>query len=536
MPKQMLFDDDARKKVLSGIRQLAAAVKVTMGPSAKQVLLGKAFGAPQAVNDGVTVAKEIELPDPFENMGAKLGQEAASKTNDVAGDGTTASVVLLEAIYREGMKHLGAGADPMALKKGIDKAVAAVVEQVRSTSTPVKGREQMESVATISANNDRVLGKLIAEAMEKVGKEGVITVEEGKSLETKVEFSEGLQFDKGYVSPYFVTKVDALTCELDDPYILFFEKKISAIRDIVPVLETVLQAGRPLLIICEELDGEALATLVVNKLRGTLQVCAVKAPAFGDRRKAIMEDMAIVCGGQLVSEDLGVKLEKVGVDYLGSARRVKVEREKTTIVEGAGDKKKIAERVAQLRKQVKDTTSDYDREKLEERLAKILGGVAVVKVGGATEAEMKERKYRVEDAVNAAKAAREEGFVPGGGVALFRAIGAVRALKLDGDEALGAKVIERALVAPIRQIATNTGADADVVVEEVGAKEGSWGFDAAKREYRDLVAAGIIDPTKVVRSALQNAANVAGTFLTSTSLITDLKEKDEKKKIEGTVR
>ncbi len=536
MPKQLMFDDEGRKKVLSGIRQLAAAVKVTMGPSAKQVLLGKAFGAPQCVNDGVTVAKEIELPDPFENMGAKLCQEAASKTNDVAGDGTTASVVLTEAIYREGMKHIGAGADPMAIKRGIDKAVAAVVEKVRGMSTPVKDREQMEHVATISANNDRVLGKLIAEAMEKVGKEGVLTVEEGKSFETKIEYSEGMQFDKGYISPYFITKVDTLTCELEDPYILFFEKKISSIRDIVHVLEMVLQAGKPLLIVCEELEGEALATLVVNKLRGVLSVCAVKAPAFGDRRKAILEDMAILCGGKLVSEDIGVKLEKLTVDFLGRARRVKVEKEKTTIVEGAGDRKAIDERVAQLRKQVKETTSDYDREKLEERLAKIQGGVAVAKVGGATEAEMKERKYRVEDAVNAAKAAAEEGFVPGGGVALFRAIETARGLALEGDEALGARIVAKALESPIRQIATNAGADADVVVEEVRAKEGAWGYDAATKQFRDLVQAGIIDPTMVVRISLVNAASVAGTFLTSTTLVTELKEKDEKKKIEGAVR
>jgi chaperonin GroEL len=535
MAKQLMYGDEARQKILEGAAKLSAAVKVTLGPTGRNVILQKSFGGPTVTKDGVTVAKEIELPDPFENMGAKMVNEVASKTSDVAGDGTTTATVLAEAIYREGMRQVAAGANPMDLKRGIDRAVEVVVESVKGLSTECKTRERIAQVATISANNDSKIGEQIAEAMDKVGRDGVITVEEGKGIETTLEVVEGMQFDKGYISPYFMTELETRKCVLEDAAILIHEKKISNLREFLPLLEKVAQAGKPLLVIAEDVDGEALAALVVNRLRGVLRCCAVKAPGFGDRRKAMLQDLAIVTGGEMISEDLGLKLESVELAQLGAAERVVVEKETCTVVGGKGDKKAIQARVAQIRKEIEDSTSDYDREKLQERLAKLVGGVAVVKVGAHTETDMKERKARVEDALHAAKAAAEEGVVPGGGVALLRAIPAVNDLraKLRGDEKVGADIVARALEEPIRQIAANFGADGSVVAAEVKELTGATGFEANTGQYVDLVQAGVIDPTKVVRTALQNGASIAGLMLTTATLVTELKE--DKDAVRGAV-
>ncbi len=534
MAKQLMFGDESSRKVLEGIRKLSNAVKVTLGPSGRNVILDKKFGGPQATKDGVTVSKEVELEDPFENVGAKLANAAAEKTNDVAGDGTTTAVVLVEAIYTEGLRSLTAGTNAVHLKAGIDKAVDAAVEAVKAQSKPVGGYEDFKRVALVSSHFDEPVAELVARAMEKVGKEGVITVEDGKSFETTAEFVDGLQFDKGYISPYFVNKPTDLTAEVEDAYLLLTDRKISSVAEIVPLLEQVAQTGRPIVIVAEEVEGEALAALVVNKLRGVLQVVAVKAPAFGDRRKAMLEDMAILTGGRVVAEETGVSLEKVKLGDLGRAKRVKVEKEACTIVGGQGERKAIDARVAELRASIQKTTSDYDREKFEERLAKLLGGVALLKVGGATESEMKERKFRVEDSVHAGKAAAQEGIVPGGGVALLRAAAAVRKLGLSGDEAVGARIIESALKSPLWNIAANAGADPSMVVEEVAGKSGASGFDARTGEYVDLLKAGIVDPAKVVRAALQNAASVASVLLTSRTVIVELKEK--KKAVAGAVK
>ncbi|MBI3271134.1 MAG: chaperonin GroEL [Planctomycetes bacterium] len=534
MPKQLMFDEEGRRKIQQGIAQLAGAVKVTLGPGGRNVILQKAFGTPLATRDGVTVAKEVELADPFQNLGAKLVHEVANKTNDVAGDGTTTAVVLAEAIYSEGLKFVAAGANVMALRRGIEQSVETAVAEIKSFSRPVEGRTDYEHVATLSANHDRALGTLIADAMEKVGKEGVITVEEGKGRDTLLDFVEGMQFDKGFVSPYFVSNPEDLVAVLENPYILFYEKKLSSLRELVPLLEKIVATGRPFLVIAEEVEGEALAALVLNKLRGVFNACAVKAPAFGDRRKAILEDMAILTGGTLISEDLGIKVENLTLAQLGSAKSVKIEKERTTIVGGSGKRAKVDERIRQLKAQIAQTTSDYDREKLEERLAKLSGGVAIIKVGAATEAELKEKKLRVEDAVHASQAARAEGVVPGGGVTLLHAQKKVAALSLPGDEQLGAKIVASALEAPLRQIAWNVGEDGAVVVMNVKEKGGSWGFNALTRTYEDLWKAGVLDPTQVVRTALQNAASVTGLLLTSQALITDLKE--QKKEIEGAVK
>ncbi|MBI5369202.1 MAG: chaperonin GroEL [Planctomycetes bacterium] len=534
MPKQFMFDEEGRRKVLQGIRQLAGAVKVTLGPGGRNVILQKSFGTPLATRDGVTVAKEVELADPFQNLGAKLVQEVASKTNDVAGDGTTTACVLAESIYSEGLKYVAAGANAMALRRGIEKAVETAVAEVKSFSRPVAGRSDYEHVATISANHDRALGTLIADAMEKVGQQGVITVEEGKSRDTVLDFVEGMQFDKGFVSPYFVSNPEELTASFDDAYILFHEKKISALRDILPILEKVVATGKPLVIIAEDVEGESLAALVLNKLRGVFNCCAVKAPAFGDRRKAVLEDMAVLTGGTLITEDLGIKLENLTISQLGRAKNVKVEKERTTIVGGAGTRAKVDERIKQIKAQIAQTTSEYDREKLEERLAKLAGGVAIIKVGATTEAELKERKLRVEDAVHASQAARAEGVVPGGGITLIRAAAKVAALTLPGDEQLGVKVVLAALEAPLRQIAWNVGEDGPVVAQIVKEKGGAIGFNALTRTYEDLWKAGVLDPTQVVRQALQNAASITSLLLTSEALITDLK--DKKTEIEGAVR
>jgi chaperonin GroEL len=536
MAKQMKFDQDAYTAIGRGISKLAAAVKVTMGPTGRNVILQKSFGSPRITKDGVSVSKEIELPDPFENMGAKMVNEAASKTADIAGDGTTTATVLAEAIYAEGMKMVTAGSDPMCLKRGIDKAVAAAVESIKSQAIKVKGKDEtIAQVATISANNDVEIGKLIAEAIERVGTEGVVSVEEGKSINTELNVVEGMQFDRGYISPYFMTNANTLTAEFEDAYILIFEKKISNIRDLVPILEKVVQVGKPLLIIAEDIDGEALATLVVNKLRGILNICAVKAPGFGDRRKAMLGDIAVLTGGEMISEDLGVKLENVEIAQLGKARRVVVNKDNTTIVEGAGKKSDIKARADQIRFQIEKTTSDYDREKLQERLAKLTGGVAVINVGAATETEMKERKDLVEDAVHATKAAVEEGIVPGGGTVFIRAIEAVNQLrgKLSGDEKIGCDIVMKALAAPAWQIAENSGIDGSVIVEDIKEKKDRWGYNAATGEFVDMVKAGIIDPAKVSRGALQNAASVAGLLLTMNVSITDLKE--DKKPVAGSV-
>ena len=527
MAKQIKFDAEARQKILAGVEKLSTAVSSTLGPSGRNVILDKKFGSPQITKDGVTVAKEIELPDPFENLGAQMVKEVASKTNDVAGDGTTTATLLAEAIYREGLKNLTAGANGMALKRGIDKATAAVVEAIAKLSKKVKSADEIAQVATLSANGDAEIGKMISEAMDKVGKEGTITVEEAKTLDSSLDVVEGMQFDKGYLSPYFVTDAESMECELENPFILLFEKKISSLQDMLPLLQTVAKSGRPLMIIAEDVEGEALATLVVNRLRGTFQVCAVKAPGFGDRRKAILEDIAILTGGTLVSEDIGVKLENVGVDMLGRAKKVVVDKDNTTIVEGLGKSADIKARVEQIKKQIEDTTSDYDREKLQERLAKLAGGVALIKVGAATEAAMKEKKDRVDDALHATRAAVEEGIVPGGGVAYLRAQKAIDALKLEGDEAVGASIIARAIEAPLRKLVDNAGLEAALVIANVKKATGNNGYNVRTGEYVDLFKDGVVDPAKVTRSALQNAASIAGLLLTTDCMVTDIPEKKD---------
>ena len=527
MAKQIKFDADARQKILAGVEKLSNAVTSTLGPSGRNVILDKKFGSPQITKDGVTVAKEIELPDPFENMGAQMVKEVASKTNDVAGDGTTTATLLAESIYREGLKNLTAGANGMALKRGIDKATAAVTEAIAKLSKKVKSADEIAQVATLSANGDEEIGKMISEAMDKVGKEGTITVEEAKTLESSLDVVEGMQFDKGYLSPYFVTNAEAMECELENPFVLLFEKKISNLQDMLPLLQAVAKSGRPLMIIAEDVEGEALATLVVNKLRGTFQVCAVKAPGFGDRRKAILEDIAILTGGKLISEDIGIKLESVTVDMLGRAKKVVVDKDNTTIVEGLGKAADIKARVEQIKKQIEETTSDYDREKLQERLAKLAGGVALIKVGAATEAAMKEKKDRVDDALHATRAAVEEGIVPGGGVAYLRAQKAVEALQLEGDEKVGANIIARAIEAPLRKLVDNAGLEAALVIANVKKATGTNGYNVRTGEDCDLLKAGVVDPAKVTRSALQNAASIAGLLLTTDCMVTDLPEKKE---------
>jgi len=525
MAKQLLFDDAARNAILKGVALLTDAVKATLGPRGRNAILDKKYGAPTITKDGVTVAKEIELKDPWENMGAQLVREVASKTSDTAGDGTTTATVLAHAIYREGMKNVTAGASPMDIKRGIEKAVEVVIEELKKLSKPVQDKKEIAQVGTISANNDLSIGELIAEAMDKVGKDGVITVEEAKSMATTLEVVEGMQFDRGYISPYFITDPERMECILDDVFILLHEKKISSMKDLLPILEQTAKMGKPLLIISEEVEGEALATLVVNKLRGTIQICAVKAPGFGDRRKSMLEDIGVLTGGTVISEDLGIKLESIKISDLGRAKKVNIDKENTTIVEGAGDPQKIQGRVKQLKAQIEETTSDYDKEKLQERLAKLVGGVAVINVGAATETEMKEKKARVEDALNATRAAVEEGIIPGGGVAFLRCLPALKALKLDDDQQIGVEIVRRALEEPIRQIVNNTGLEGSVIVEKVKhSKEANYGFDADKEEYVDMIKAGIIDPTKVTRYALQNAASVAALMLTTSVMITDIPE------------
>jgi chaperonin GroEL len=526
--KQLRYRESARHAMLDGVEKLAKAVKVTLGPKGRNVVLDKKWGAPTITKDGVTVAKEIELDDRFENMGAQMVREVASKTSDVAGDGTTTATVLAEAIYREGLRNVTAGANPMGLKRGIEKAVEVVIEELKKLSKPVKDKKEISQVGTIAANGDDVVGDLIAEAMEKVGKDGVITVEEAKAIETSLEVVEGMQFDRGYVSPYFVTNPEKMETVLEEPYILIHEKKISVLRELLPLLEKIAQTGKPLLILAEDVEGEALATLVVNKLRGTLKVAAVKAPGYGDRRKAMLEDLAILTAGKLLSEDLGIKLENITMEDLGRAKRVVIDKDNTTIVEGAGHSQDIEGRVKQIRTQVEETTSDYDREKLQERLAKLVGGVAVIKVGAATETEMKEKKARVEDALNATRAAVEEGVIPGGGVGFVRCLAAVAGLTLDGDEAIGAMIVRRALEEPIRQLAYNAGAEGSIVVQKVKEGSGAFGYNVATDTYEDLMASGVVDPTKVARSALQNAASIAALMLTTEALITELPEKKDK--------
>jgi chaperonin GroEL len=528
MAKQITYGDESRQSILRGVNRLADAVKVTLGPKGRNVVLDKKFGSPVITKDGVTVAKEIELKEPLENMGAQMVREVASKTSDVAGDGTTTATALAQAIYREGSKNVTAGANPMELKKGIEKAVGVVVDELKKFSKPVKGK-MIAQVGTISANNDETIGQIIAEAMEKVGKDGVITVEEAKTLETSLEVVEGMQFDRGYLSPYFVTDPERMEVVLENPYILIHEKKISNMKDLLPVLEKIAQQGAPLLIIAEEVEGEALATLVVNKLRGTLKCAAVKAPGYGDRRKAMLEDIAILTGGKAITEDLGIKLENLKLEDLGRAKKVTIDKDNTTIVEGNGKSKDIEGRVKQIRTQVEETTSDYDREKLQERLAKLVGGVAVIKVGAATETEMKEKKARVEDAMHATKAAVEEGIVPGGGVALLRCQKAVESIKAEGDLAVGIGIIRRALEEPLRQIAQNAGFEGAVVVAKVRDSKTDEGFNALTDEYENLVEAGVIDPTKVVRSALQNAASIASLLLTTEALVSEIPEEKEEK-------
>jgi chaperonin GroEL len=528
MAKQITYGNDSRQAVLRGVNRLADAVKVTLGPKGRNVVLDKKFGSPVITKDGVTVAKEIELKEPLENMGAQMVREVASKTSDVAGDGTTTATVLAQAIYREGIKNVTAGANPMAIKRGIERAVNAVTDELKKFSKPVKGK-MIAQVGTISANNDETIGSIIAEAMEKVGKDGVITVEEARSMETSLEVVEGMQFDRGYLSPYFVTDPERMEVVLENALVLIHEKKISNMKDLLPVLEQVAKLGKPLLIIAEEVEGEALATLVVNKLRGTLHVAAVKAPGYGDRRKAMLEDIAILTGGKAITEDLGIKLENIKLDDLGKVKKVTIDKDNTTLVEGSGKAKDIEGRVKQIRTLVEETTSDYDREKLQERLAKLVGGVAVIKVGAATETEMKEKKARVEDAMHATKAAVEEGIVPGGGVALLRAQKAVDAVKAEDDEAVGVTIIRRALEEPIRQIAGNAGHEGAVVVSKVREMKTDEGFNALTEEYENLVEAGVIDPTKVVRSALQNASSIASLLLTTEALVSEIpEEKDDK--------
>ena len=524
--KQMKYEGDARQAILAGVGKLAKAVATTLGPSGRNVIIDKKFGSPQITKDGVTVAKEIELPDPFENMGAQMVREVASKTNDVAGDGTTTATILGEAIYREGLKNVTAGANPQAIKRGIDKAAAAATEAIAKLAKKVSTSDEIAQVATVSANGDTEIGAIIADAMDKVGKDGTITVEDGKTTETTSDVVEGMQFDKGYLSPYFVTAAESMECVLDNPYVLIYEKKISNLNDMLPLLQGVAKSGKPLLIIAEDVEGEALATLVVNKLRGTLQICAVKAPGFGDRRKEMLKDIAILTGGQVISEDLGIKLESVTVDQLGKAKRVTVDKENTTIVEGAGKSSDIQARVGEIKHQIETTTSDYDREKLQERLAKLAGGVAVIKVGAQTEAAMKEKKDRVDDALHATRAAVEEGIVAGGGVALVRCQKAVEkcAAELAGDEKIGAEILGRAMEAPLRQLVANAGLEAALIVEKVKGEKGSGGYDVASGEFVDLVKAGFLDPAKVTRTALQNAASIAGLLLTTECMVTEIPE------------
>ena len=527
--KQLLFDEAARQEILKGVEILAKAVKATLGPKGRNVVIDKKFGSPTITKDGVTVAKEIELANPYQNMGAQMVREVASKTSDIAGDGTTTATVLAEAIYREGLKHVTAGANPISLQRGIAKAVEAATDQLAKISKKVKDKEEIKQVATVSANWDTAIGDIIAEAMDKVGKDGTITVEEAKSIETTLNVVEGMQFDKGYLSPYFVTNAETLEVKQDDAYVLLYEKKISSLKDLLPILEKVAKTGKPLLIISEEVEGEALATLVVNKLRGTINVCAVKAPGFGDRRKAMMEDIAILTGGRLITEDLGIKLDSLELADLGRAKSVLVEKENTTIIEGHGKNSEIQGRVNQIRRQIEETTSDYDREKLQERLAKLAGGVAVIHVGAATETEMKEKKARVEDALHATRAAVEEGIVAGGGVALIRTLPAIEALKLSiVDEQIGVDIVRRAIEAPLRELARNAGVEGGLIVQEVKRRKGNEGYNVATGEYEDLVKAGVVDPKKVTRSALQNAASIAGLLLTTEAVITEIPEKKEK--------
>ena len=525
--KQLLFDEAARHALLRGVEKLARAVKATLGPSGRNVILDKKFGSPTITKDGVTVAKEVELEDAYENMGAQLIREVSSKTSDTAGDGTTTATVLAEAIYREGLKNVTAGANPTNLKRGIDKAVEALVEEIKNIAKKVKDSSEIAQVATVSANWDTTIGQIIADAMDKVGKDGTITVEEAKSIETTLDVVEGMQFDKGYLSPYFVTSAESLEVSFDGAYILIHEKKISSLKDLLPILEKIAKTGKPFLIIAEDVEGEALATLVVNKLRGTLQVCAVKAPGFGDRRKAMLEDIAVLTGGRLITDDLGIKLESLTLEDLGRAKRIVVDKENTTIIEGEGTGSDIQGRVGQIRRQIEETTSDYDREKLQERLAKLAGGVAVINVGAATETEMKEKKARVEDALHATRAAVEEGIVPGGGVALIRAQAALDKLKLSGDEAIGAGIIRRAIEQPLRTLADNAGQEGALIVQEVKKRSGAEGYNVATGEYVDLIKAGVVDPAKVTRSALQNAASISGLLLTTEALISELPEKDK---------
>jgi len=525
--KDIRFSEDARGRVLRGVNLLADAVTVTLGPKGRNVVLEKSWGSPTVTKDGVSVAKEIQLEDKFENMGAQMVKEVASKTSDIAGDGTTTATVLSRAIFSEGLKLVAAGHDPMSIKRGIDKAVAKVVEELKSLSKPTRDRDEIAQVGTISANNDKAIGAILAEAMDKVGKEGVITVEEAKGLETTLDLVEGMRFDRGYLSPYFVTDPERMECVYEDCYILINEKKISSMKDLLPVLEAVAKTGKPLVIIAEEVEGEALATLVVNKLRGTLKVIAVKAPGFGDRRKAMLEDIAILTEGKMIAEELGIKLENVTVKDLGRSKRIIIDKDNTTVIEGAGKKSAIEGRITQIRTQIEDTTSDYDREKLQERLAKLAGGVAVVKVGAATEIEMKEKKARVEDALHATRAAVEEGIVPGGGVALIRASSVLANMRVTDDEKIGVRIVQKAIEEPLRWIVSNAGAEGSVVLDKVKSGKGAFGFNAATEEYEDLVKAGIVDPTKVVRVALQNAASVAGLLLTTEAMIAD---KPEKKK------
>jgi chaperonin GroEL len=534
MAKQLLYSDAARAAILKGVNQLADAVKATLGPKGRNAILDKKFGAPTITKDGVTVAKEVELKNPYENMGAQLVREVASKTSDTAGDGTTTATVLAQAIYREGAKNITAGGNPMEIKRGIDRAVEVVVQELKKLSKPCQAKTEISQVGTISANNDKTIGDLIAEAMEKVGKDGVITVEEAKSMSTSLDVVEGMQFDRGYISPYFVTNAERMEASVEEPFILIHEKKISGMKDLLPLLEQVAKMGKPLVIVAEEVEGEALATLVVNKLRGTLNVAAVKAPGFGDRRKAMLEDIAILTGGQVISEELGLKLENIKLTDLGRAKRVTIDKDNTTIVEGYGDPKKIEGRVKQIKAQIEETTSDYDREKLQERLAKIVGGVAVINVGAATETEMKEKKARVEDALHATKAAVEEGIVPGGGVALLRCATALDGLKLEPEQQVGVNIVRRALEEPIRQIVENAGVEGSVVVDKVRQdKNPALGLNAANEQYVDMLKAGIIDPTKVTRCALQNAASVAGLMLTTEVMITELPEEKKEPAMPG---
>jgi chaperonin GroEL len=526
--KQLTYDEAARQALYRGVSKLSKAVAATLGPKGRNVVLDKKFGSPTVTKDGVTVAKEIELEDPYENMGAQMVREVASKTSDVAGDGTTTATILAETIFHEGLKFVTAGANPIAIQRGILKAVDSCVEHLGKIAKKVKDKEEIKQVATVSANWDTTIGEIIADAMDKVGKDGTITVEEAKSIETTLEVVEGMQFDKGYLSPYFITNAETMECRLDEPYILIFEKKISSLKDLLPLLEKIAKVGKPLLLIAEDIEGEALATLVVNRLRGTLNVCAVKAPGFGDRRKAMLEDIAVLTGGKFISEDLGIKLESVELNDLGRAKSVVVDKENTTIVEGYGKSSEIQGRVNQIRKQIEETTSDYDREKLQERLAKLAGGVAVINVGAATETEMKEKKARVEDALHATRAAVEEGIVPGGGVALIRCLGTLENVKVEGDEQIGVEIVKRSVEYPARVLADNAGVEGSVVVQEVKKRKGNDGYNVATGEYEDLVKAGVVDPKKVTRSALQNAASIAGLLLTTECLVTEIPEKEKK--------